>query len=66
MVEEKIRSKRFQLIVVLSNTAVIGAASLIGVWGGKPGLAFKEGELVTCFSTWQLGMCAVASGLEFL
>lgn len=66
MVEEKIRSKRFQLIVVLSNTAVIGTASLIGVWGGKLGLAFKEGELVTCFSAWQLGMCAVASGLEFL
>ena len=51
--------------MVLANAAVIGAALLIGVWGGKPGLAFKEGELVTYFSTLQLGMCAVASGLNF-
>ena len=51
--------------MVLANAAVIGAAFLIGVWGGKPGLAFKEGELVTYFSTLQLGMCAVASGLNF-
>ena len=51
--------------MVLANAAVIGAALLIGIWGGKPGLAFKEGELVTYFSALQLGMCAVASGLNF-
>ena len=59
-----IRSKKFQLAVILVNALVISAALLIGVLSGKPGLAFKEGELVTYFSTLQLGICAVASGLN--
>ena len=59
-----IRSKKFQAAVILANALVISGALLIGVLSGKPGLAFKEGELVTYFSTLQLGMCAVASGLN--
>ena len=60
-----IRSKRFQTAVIFANAVVICGALLIGISSGKPGLAFKEGELVTYFSTLQLGMCAVAGGLNF-
>ena len=63
--KKMIRSKRFPVAVILTNAVVIGGALTIGVLSGKPGLAFKEGELVTYFSTLQLGMCAVASGLNF-
>ena len=51
--------------MIFANAVVICGALLIGISSGKPGLAFKEGELVTYFSTLQLGMCAVASGLNF-
>lgn len=59
-----IRSKKLQEAVILANALVISGALLIGILSGKPGLAFEEGELVTYFSTLQLGACAVASGFN--
>ena len=59
-----IRSKKLQEAVILANAVVITGALLIGILSGKPGLAFEEGELVTYFSTLQLGACAVASGFN--
>ena len=59
------RSKGFRTIVICANALIIVIALLIGALSGKPGLAFKEGELVTYFSSLQLGMCSVVSGLNF-
>ena len=60
------RSKGFRTIVICANALIIVIALLIGALNGKPGVAFKEGELVTYFSSLQLGMCSVVSGLNLL
>ena len=58
------RSRIFRAIVILANVVVIGCALSMGVSSGEPGVAFKEHALATHFSVLQLGMCAVASGLN--